>query len=121
MAAAKEIGVPSIDLNSMGVDINAALGADAPKQFGDQTHHVEYGSYLQSKCIALGIQQANLPLAKFIADDFGNFDPKHPEPLPSGFDLPPDPGGRGAGRATRGNAAGAMAPTNSPGTAPQGF
>ena len=49
MAAAKEIGVPAVDLNSMGVDINAALGADAGKQFGDQTHHVEYGSYLQSK------------------------------------------------------------------------
>jgi len=114
MAAAKEIGVPSIDLNSMGVDINAALGADGPKQFNDQTHHVEYGSYLQSKCIVLGIQQANLPLAKFIVDDFGNFDPKHPEPLPAGFDLPPDPGGRGGGRAARGNAAGAMASTNSP-------
>jgi lysophospholipase L1-like esterase len=60
MAAAQEIGVPSIDLNSMGVDINAALGADAPKEFGDQTHHVEYGSYLQSKCIALGIQAGQI-------------------------------------------------------------
>jgi hypothetical protein len=97
----------------MGVDINASLGADASKQFGDQTHHVEYGSYLQSKCIALGIQQANLPLAKFIVDNFGNFDPKHPEPLPASFDLPPDPGGRRGGRAARGNAAGAMTPTNS--------
>jgi lysophospholipase L1-like esterase len=28
MAAAKEIGVPSIDLNSMGLELNAALGAD---------------------------------------------------------------------------------------------
>ncbi len=90
MEAAQEIGVPSIDLNSMGVEINAALGADAPKQFGDQTHHVEYGSYLQSKCIVLGIKQANLPLAKFIVDDFGIFDPKHPEPTPTRFDLPPD-------------------------------
>jgi len=113
MAAAKEIGVPSIDLNSMGVDINAALGADAPKQFGDQTHHVEYGSYLQSKCIALGIQQANLPLAKFIVDDFDGFDPKHPEPLPANFDLPPDPGGRGGGRVVRRASPDAMAPTNS--------
>jgi lysophospholipase L1-like esterase len=113
IAAAKEIGVPSIDLNSMGVDINAALGADAPKQFGDQTHHIEYGSYLQSKCIALGIQQANVPLAKFIVDDFVDFNPKQPEPLPANFDLPPDPGGRGGGRAARGNASGAMTSTNS--------
>jgi lysophospholipase L1-like esterase len=116
MAATKEIGVPSIDLNSMGVDINAALGADGPKQFGDQTHHVEYGSYLQSKCIALGIQQVRLPLAKFIVGDFGNFDPKHPEPLPASFDLPPDPRSGGGGRATSGSVTNAVAPTNLPAT-----
>jgi lysophospholipase L1-like esterase len=102
MAAAKEIGVPSIDLNSMGVDLNVALGADAAKQFADQTHHVEYGAYLQSKCIALGIQQAKLPLAKYIVDDFGNFDPKHPDPLPARFDLPSDSGSARGGRGARG-------------------
>jgi lysophospholipase L1-like esterase len=109
MAAAKEIGVPSIDLNSMGVDLNAALGADAGKQFADQTHHVEYGAYLQSKCIALGIQQAKLPLAKFIVDDFGTFDPRHPDPLPARFDLPPDSSSRGEGRGARRGAAGTAA------------
>jgi lysophospholipase L1-like esterase len=119
IAAAKEIGVPSIDLNSMGVDINAALGADASKQFGDQTHHVEYGSYLQSKCIALGIKQAGLPLAKFIVDDF-NFNPTHPEPLPANFDLPRDSGGgvragRAAGGAPPNPAAPAAAPTTQTG------
>jgi lysophospholipase L1-like esterase len=96
VAAAGEIGVPAIDLNSMGVDINAALGADAGKQFGDQTHHVEYGSYLQAKCIVLGIKQDKLPLAKYIVEDFGDFDPTHPAPAPASFDLPPDPNsGRG--------------------------
>ncbi len=110
MAAAQEIGVPSIDLNSMGVELNVALGADAGKQFADQTHHVEYGAYLQSKCIALGIQQAHLPLAKYIVDDFGHFDPKHPEPLPERFDLPPDSGSGGGSRGARGGAAGAAAP-----------
>jgi lysophospholipase L1-like esterase len=119
MSAAKEIGVPSIDLNSMGVDIDDALGADGPKQFNDQTHHVAYGAYLQAKCIVLGIKQAKLPLAKYIAGDFGHFDPKHPEPLPGSFDLPPDsrPGGRG--RATRAGAPAASTPTNAPATAPQ--
>jgi lysophospholipase L1-like esterase len=112
MATAKEMGVPSIDLNSMGVDLNAALGADAGKQFADQTHHVEYGAYLQSKCIALGIQQANLPLAKYIVDDFGRFDPKHPEPLPARFDLPPDSNSGGGGRGARRGDAGAAAPAN---------
>jgi lysophospholipase L1-like esterase len=110
VAAAQEIGVPAIDLNSMGVDLNVALGADAAKQFADQTHHVEYGAYLQSKCIALGIQQAKLPLAKYIVDDFGNFDPKHPEPLPARFDLPSDSGSGGGSRGARRGAAGAAAP-----------
>ena len=116
MAVAREMGVPAIDLNSMGVDINAALGADAAKQFGDQTHHVEYGSYLQAKCIVLGIKQANLPLAKYIVDDFGNFDPKHPEPMPARFDLPPDPSSGRSGRGARGGGAGATAANAAPKT-----
>jgi lysophospholipase L1-like esterase len=110
IAAAKEIGIPSIDLNSMGVEMNAALGADATKAYNDQTHPSEYGGYLQSKCIALGIKQDNLPLAKFIVDDFPDFDPQHPTPLPAEFNLPPDGGGRGGrGGARRGGAA-AVAP-----------
>ncbi|MGD1086616.1 MAG: rhamnogalacturonan acetylesterase [Verrucomicrobiota bacterium] len=119
MEVAKEIGVPGIDLNSMGVDLNVALGADATKQFADQTHHVEYGAYLQSKCVALGIQQANIPLAKYIVDDFGKFDPKHPDPLPARFDLPRDPpwpgdGGRGGRGGGGRGAAGAAARPNPP-------
>jgi lysophospholipase L1-like esterase len=100
MATAKEIGVPSIDLNTMGRQINTALGDEAPKQFGDQTHHVDYGAYLQSKCIVLGIQQAKLPLAKYIVDDF-SFDPTHPQPTPSNFQVPADPRPAGAGRGNR--------------------
>ncbi len=69
----------------------AALGADGDRQFADRTHHLEYGSYLQSKCIVLGIKEAKIPLAKFIVGDFGNFDPHHPEPVPANFDPPPDP------------------------------
>jgi lysophospholipase L1-like esterase len=114
VAVAQEMGVPAIDLNSLGVDLNAALGTDAAKQFGDQTHHVEYGSYLQSKCIVLGIKQANLPLAKYIVDDFGTFDPKHPEPLPASFDLPPDSRSGRGGRGARGDANGVAAPANLP-------
>jgi len=118
MAAAKEIGVPFIDLNSMGLELNAALGADVSKAYSDQTHPSEYGGYLQSKCIALGIKQDNLPLAKYVVDDLGDFDPQHPEPKLAQFDLPPDPGGRGP----RGGGARAAAPANRPAppvTAPQ--
>jgi hypothetical protein len=91
MQVARELKVPGIDLNAMGVQLNAALGADGDKQFGDRTHHVEYGSYLQAKCIVLGLRQSGLPLAQYIVDDFGNFDPAHPAPAPAAFDLPPDP------------------------------
>ncbi len=90
MAVAKELEVPGIDLNGMGVMVNQALGAAAERQFGDRTHHVEYGSYLQAKCIVLGLQRAKVPLAKYIVDDFA-FDPAHPHPTPAEFDLPPDP------------------------------
>jgi len=126
MATAKEVGVPGIDLNTLGIQLNTALGADAEKQFADRTHHSEYGAYLQAKCIVYGIKQAHLPLASYIDDDFGNFDPTHPEPLPANFSLPVDvsPGGRG-GRGARGGAPGGAAPANpsapsATGAAPKG-
>ena len=115
METAKELGVPSIDLNTMGRQMNTALGDEAPKQFGDQTHHVDYGAYMQSKCIVLGIKQAGLPIARYIVDDFGAFDPTHPTPTPSNFMVPPDPrpaGGRGGPRA------GAPGAPAAPGAAP---
>ena len=99
MATAKELGVPGIDLNAMGMQMTKALGTEAERQFGDRTHHVEYGAYLQAKCIVEGIKGNNLDLAKYIVDDFGEFDPSHPEPTPAHFTLPPDPSSRmGPGR-----------------------
>lgn len=98
MDVAKELNVPGIDLNGMGVQLNRALGADAGKQFADQTHHVEYGAYLQAKCIVLGIRQSGLPLARYIVEDF-RFDPDNPEPLPQAYDVPADPRFGPAGRA----------------------
>jgi lysophospholipase L1-like esterase len=114
VATAKEIGIPSIDLNLMGLEMNAALGPDAAKAYNDQTHPSEYGGYLQSKCIALGIKQDNLPLAKYIVDDLGDFDPQHPVPLPADFHLPPDGNGRGARRngATTATPAATVTPTD---------
>jgi lysophospholipase L1-like esterase len=111
-AAAKEIGVPFVDLNGMGLEMNAALGADVGKAYSDQTHPSEYGGYLQSKCIALGIKQDKLPLAKYIVDDFGDFDPQHPVPALADFHLPPDAAGRGGGRGAR--RGGAAAPAAAP-------
>jgi hypothetical protein len=51
--------------------------------------------------VVLGIQQAHLPLAKFIVDDFA-FDPTHPEPTPAHFLVPPDPRRTGGRRGARG-------------------
>ena len=45
----------------------------------------------------MGIKQNHLDLAKFIVDDFADFDPAHPDPIES-VDVPPSPsngGGRG--------------------------
>lgn len=89
LAVAREIGAPPIDLNAMGVELNQALAADATKQFADRTHHVEFGSYLQAKCIALGISQSGTPLAKYLAADFV-FDPRHPHPTLPEFEVPAD-------------------------------
>ena len=111
-ATAKEVGVPFIDLNAMGRDLNGSLGADAARMYGDQTHHVEYGAYMMSKCIVLGLQQDKVPVAKYIVEDFGAFDPKHPEPTPANFTVPTDAGGRG-GRGRAGNR-GAQAPAGAP-------
>jgi hypothetical protein len=87
----------------MGMQLNKALGADATKIYGDQTHTVDYGSYMFSRCVTLGIKQDNLPLAKFIVDDFGNFDPTQPHPTPAEYTVPVD-AGRGGGRGGPGGA-----------------
>ena len=56
----------------------------------DATHHSSYGSYELSKCIILGLQRAGLTVARFVADDFGGFDPARPDPFES-FTVPPSP------------------------------
>jgi len=87
---AKEENCALIDLNAMSRIFYKALGADIGKAFQDGTHHNNYGSYELAKCVVEGIKQAKLPLAKFIADDFGNFDPAHPDSVAS-FEMPVSP------------------------------
>jgi lysophospholipase L1-like esterase len=114
-AAAKEVNAPFIDLNAMGMELNKSLGADSTRMYGDQTHTVDYGSYMFSRCVALGIKQDNLPLAKFIVDDFGDFDLNQPHPTLAEYTLPADAGnrgGRGAGPGRRGRAGGSGGPAD---------
>ncbi len=79
-----------IDLNAMSLVFYRALGDDLGKAFQDGTHHNNYGSYELAKCVVEGIKQAKLPLAKSIANDFGEFDPAHPDSV-ADFQMPASP------------------------------
>ena len=75
--------VPLIDQWAMSKELWTALGPNVNSAFGDQTHLSGYGGYLLSKLIIRGIR-ANVPeLAKFVADDFVDMDPAHPEAPPA--------------------------------------
>ena len=76
---AQEENCALIDLNAMSRIFYKALGADLDKAFQDGTHHNNYGSYELAKCIVEGIKNDKLPLAKFIVDDFGGFNPAKPD------------------------------------------
>jgi len=89
-AVAKTEGCALIDLHAMSRILYHALGNDLGLAFQDGTHHNNYGSYELAKCVVAGIKQAGLPLAKSIADDFGDFDPAKPDPV-AAFEIPPSP------------------------------
>jgi lysophospholipase L1-like esterase len=111
--AAKEAGVAYIDLNAMSVDVWTALGPQLDiRGTVDGLHSNTYGGYLLSRCIVEGIKQDKLDLVKYLVDDAGNFDPKHPQPLPDDFKIPLEPRGGRAGGAPRGAAP--SAPVNPP-------
>ncbi|MEW7847610.1 rhamnogalacturonan acetylesterase [Massilia aurea] len=96
--SARELGVPFIDLNAMSQALYVALGVEGSKAaFAtstagklDNTHHSPYGSYLMAKAVALGMRQADVPLARHLVPDF-RFDPGHPDPV-TAFTVPPSPG-----------------------------
>ena len=75
-----------IDLHAMSRTLYQALGADLDNAFQDGTHHNNYGSYLLAKCVIVGIRNANLPLAKEVAPDLGDFTPAKPDPFKT-FDM----------------------------------
>jgi lysophospholipase L1-like esterase len=79
-----------IDLNVMSRTFYRALRENVGQAFQDGTHHNNYGSYELAKCVVEGIQQDKLPLAKFIVDDFGDFDPAKPDAFAT-FAMPASP------------------------------
>jgi lysophospholipase L1-like esterase len=101
--AAKEADVTCIDLNAMSIEVVKALGPEAARRaYVEGLHTNSYGGYILSRCIAAGIMQKKLELAKYLVADASSFDPAHPLPLPADFKLPLEPGGTGMGRGLRG-------------------
>jgi len=93
---AQEEHVALIDLYTMSDTFYQSAGADAPKILADGTHSTAYGGYEFAKCIVMGIKQNNLDLAKFVVDNFKDFDPAHPDSAAS-LNLDPLFGGGGRG------------------------
>lgn len=90
-AVAREMNVPLIDLHAMSKTLYEAIGRqNIDKAFQDGTHHNAYGSYELARCVVEGIKENKLDLVKFLADDAGNFDPAHPDPVEA-FHIPPSP------------------------------
>jgi lysophospholipase L1-like esterase len=88
---AKEEKVALIDLNAMSKTLYEAIGRDnIGKAFVDGTHHNAYGSYELAKCVAEGIRQNKLEVAKFLMDDVPAFDPAKPDSI-ADFNIPPSP------------------------------
>ena len=93
-AVAKEKSCALIDLQASSALFYEALGDQqshlAFATMQENTHHNSYGSYEIAKCIVMGIKHSGLDLAKFIAEDFNDFDPSHPDPVED-FNLPSSP------------------------------
>lgn len=103
---AKENNIPLIDLNKRSAEFYEALGVEQSKKalvhypagtfagqekdLADNTHFNTYGAYELAKCILTSMKEQKLDIAKYIKDDFKNFDHKNPDD-PDGFVWPLSP------------------------------
>ena len=95
-AAMKDVAqrenVPLIDLNAMTKTFFETLGFEDSKRalvhypaemYGrkleDNTHFNPYGAYEVAKCVVMGIKQLQLPLVKYLRDEWQDFDPAQPD------------------------------------------
>jgi lysophospholipase L1-like esterase len=97
---AKEENIPLIDLNAMSKAFYETLGVENSKKafvhypansypgqgkpLADDTHFNPYGAYELAKCVVQGVLQTIPDLAKYIRDDWQQFDPSNPDPV-AGF------------------------------------
>jgi lysophospholipase L1-like esterase len=80
---AKLLNAKIIDLNSMTLTLKKAIGANASKMYvsGDPTHFCNFGGFELARCMALGIVNANLDLAKYLNTDLPVFNLLKPDPV----------------------------------------
>jgi len=91
MVAEKE-NVPLIDLNQMTKTLFETMGFEDSKrllvhypkeaygkELSDNTHFNPFGAYEVAKCVVMGIKQLNLPIVKYLRDDFQDYDPARPD------------------------------------------
>ncbi len=97
-SVAADMKLAFIDLNAMSQQFYAALGPERsqaahPMNAGklDNTHHSNYGAMQLARCVALGLREARLPVAKELRDDLGVIEPGQPQP-PEQFHLAASPG-----------------------------
>jgi hypothetical protein len=67
----------------MTLTLKKAVGANASKMYvsGDPTHFCNYGGFELARCMALGIINANLDLAKYLNNDLPVFNLSKPDPV----------------------------------------
>ena len=91
---AKDQNAALIDLTAMTQTVYEAFGPQkSPVLFAnptEATHHSDFGSYEDARCIVQAIRSQNLPLAKYLVDDVPAFDPAHPDSL-ADFKIPAEP------------------------------
>ncbi|UPQ76094.1 rhamnogalacturonan acetylesterase [Chryseobacterium nepalense] len=92
---AKEENVNLIDLNAMSKTLFEAMGPENSKKafvyypanaypnqqnaLADDTHFNPYGAYELAQCVVKSIVDQNLPLKKYISNNFRNFNPNKPD------------------------------------------
>lgn len=92
---AKEENVSLIDLNRMSKTLFEAMGPELskkafvhypansypnqPKALADDTHFNAYGAYELAQCVLKSIVEQQLPLKKYISENYKNFNPDTPD------------------------------------------
>ena len=94
---AKEDNIMLIDLNAMSKTLYEAWGPTTSlkafvhypansfpaqdKAIADNTHFSTYGAYELARCVVQSIKEQQLPFAKYVRKDIGNFNPAQPDQL----------------------------------------